>query len=66
MDYFILIGHICIGDKDHQMSFKIHTNDIILSSCACSTATFSFSILFHNVNNNFKGLHKLQEYFKSI
>ncbi len=35
MDCFILIGHICIRDKDHQMSFKIHTNHSISSNCVC-------------------------------
>jgi hypothetical protein len=26
---FFLVGHICIWDKDHQMSFLKHTNHLI-------------------------------------
>jgi hypothetical protein len=50
-------SYIYVKDKDHQMSFKKHTNHLIPSSCACLLTSFSFSILFCNVNNNFKGFH---------
>jgi hypothetical protein len=52
--------------QDHEMSFKRHINHLISSAHVCFMATFSFSIIFCNVNNNFKGFHKLQGYFKSI
>ncbi len=30
--FFLLVGCICIRNKDHQMNFKKHTNDLISSS----------------------------------
>jgi hypothetical protein len=55
MDYFILVGHICTRDKDDEMSFKIHKNHLMSSSCVCFMATFASLILFCNVNNSFTG-----------
>jgi len=51
MDCFLLVGHICTRDKDHQMSFKIHTNHLISSSCVCFMTKFSsfdtFIMIYH-------------------
>jgi hypothetical protein len=29
MDFFLLIGHVCIMDKDHQMKFNKYINHLI-------------------------------------
>jgi hypothetical protein len=57
MNFFLLVGHICIRDKDCQMSFKKMSIQTIWSHqvIICSMATSLSSILFYNVNNNFKG-----------
>jgi len=34
MEFLLLIGHICIRDKHHQMNWKKHTNHLISSSHA--------------------------------
>jgi hypothetical protein len=48
------------------IKFKRHTNHLISSiNCVCSIKTFSSSILFYNVNNNFLKIHKLQIYLNS-
>lgn len=62
--FFSLVSHICIRDEDHQMNYKIHTIRLISSSRACSIAKSSSSILFYNVNDDYKSLHKLQGYFR--
>jgi len=59
VDCFFLVYHICIRDKDHQMSFKRHKNYLISLNHACFIIAFSSLILFDNVNNSFKGFHKL-------
>jgi hypothetical protein len=66
MHFFLLVGYICIRDKDHQMNFKKHTNHLISWSCVWFAITFSFSIIFYNVNNNSKSFHKLYGYIKFI
>jgi hypothetical protein len=63
---FSLIIHIFIKGKDHKMSLKTHTNHFISLNHAYLMVSFSFSILFYNVNNSFMGFHKLQGYFKFI
>lgn len=60
MDYFSIVGHICLWDKDHQMNFKRITYHLTSKSCACCMATFSSYILFYKVNNKSKGFLKLQ------
>jgi hypothetical protein len=64
--FFPLVGHICIMDKDHWMKFKIHTNHLISSSCLYFITSFSFSIMFYNVNNSSNVFHKYQKYFRFI
>jgi hypothetical protein len=66
LDCFLLVSHICIREKDHQLSLIRITHHLILSSCACFMATFSSSILFYKNFNNFKDFHKLQGYFNFI
>ncbi len=47
-------------------NFKSIVNHLISSiNCVCSITIFSSSILFYNVNNNFKKFHKLQIYLNS-
>jgi hypothetical protein len=48
-----------------MIKFKRHTNHLISSiNCVCFT-TFSYFILFYNVNNNSKKFHELQIYLNS-
>jgi hypothetical protein len=41
-------------------------NHLISSSCLYFITSFSYSILFYNVNNSFKAFHKYQKYFRFI
>ncbi len=63
---FLLVCHICIRNKDHQMSLKTHTKHLISSNHFCFMATISSFIDFCNVTRIYKGLHELQGYFKFI
>ncbi len=65
MDFF-LVGHVCIKDKDHQISLKGHKNHLISSSHVCFMAAFPSFVLSCNVNNNYNGSHKFQGYFRFI
>jgi hypothetical protein len=53
------------GQKSSNEFFKTY-KPLNSSNSTCFMANFSFSILFYNVNNSFKGFHKLQGYFKFI
>lgn len=41
-------------------------NNLISSNHVCFVPTCSFSIVFYNLNHNYKGFHMLQGYFKFV
>ncbi len=53
------------GQKSSKEFFKTY-KPMLSSNLICFMATFSFFIIFYNVNNSFIGFHKLQGYFKFI
>jgi hypothetical protein len=48
MDCFILISHICIKDKDHQMSLKRHTKPFDLMKLCLF---YSNIFIFHDLSS---------------
>lgn len=61
INYFILVGHIFMRDKDYEMNLKRHASHLISSSRTCS-----ITIILCNANNNSKKFYKLQIYFRFV
>jgi hypothetical protein len=50
---------------ENDQNLKIYSHLISSINCVCSMTTSPYSILFYNVNNNLKKIHKLQIYLNS-
>jgi hypothetical protein len=62
---FSNMSYLHKGQKSSNEILKTY-KPMISSNLFFKMATFSFSILFYNVNNSFKGFHQLQGYLKFI